>query len=145
MSDITVMRRGDSNFFIGVNSNIDINYLKQSAPDTVHVKDITAGTVGLGLFGPKSRELAQSLTRDNISNEALGYFKLKNTYLGHVPVMLCRLSYVGELGYEIYTTADLALKLWDTLWQAGKNTDLLQPAGEHLTPCAWKKDIAVMG
>ncbi|MGC4035445.1 MAG: FAD-dependent oxidoreductase [Chitinophagaceae bacterium] len=125
MSDITVMRRDENDFFIGVNSNIDINYLKQAAPDTVHVKDITAGTVALGLFGPKSRELAQSLTRDDLSNESLGYFKLKHTYLGHVPVMLARLSYVGELGYEIYTTADFALKLWDTLWQAGKKYGLI--------------------
>ncbi|MBX2925477.1 MAG: FAD-dependent oxidoreductase [Chitinophagaceae bacterium] len=125
MSDITVMRRGEQVFFIGVNSNIDINYLKRSAPDTVHVQDITAGTVALGLFGPKSRELAQSLTRDDLSNEALGYFKLKHTYLGHVPVMLARLSYVGELGYEIYTTADLALKLWDTLWQSGASYGLI--------------------
>ncbi|MES1196299.1 MAG: FAD-dependent oxidoreductase, partial [Steroidobacter sp.] len=125
MSDITVMRRGEYDFFIGVNSNADINYLEQEAPGTVHVKDITAGTVALGLFGPKSRELAQSLTRDDLSNEALGYFKLKNTYLGHVPVMLARLSYVGELGYEIYTTADFALKLWDTLWQAGKKYGLI--------------------
>ena len=125
MSDITVMRRSEQDFFIGVNSNIDITYIKQLAPDTVHVRDITAGTVGLGLFGPKSRELAQSLTKDDLSNEALGYFRLKNTYLGHVPVMLARLSYVGELGYEIYTTADFALKLWDTLWQAGKNYGLI--------------------
>ena len=125
MSDITVMRRGEKDFFIGVNSNIDINYLKLQAPDTVFVHDITAGTVALGLFGPKSRELAQSLTRDDLSNEALGYFKLKHTYLGHVPVMLARLSYVGELGYEIYTTADLALKLWDNIWQAGKKFGLI--------------------
>jgi dimethylglycine oxidase len=125
LSDITVMRRGEHDFFIGVNSNIDISYLKQLAPDTLHVKDITAGTVGLGLFGPKSRELAQSLTSDDLGNEALGYFKLKNTYLGHVPVMLARLSYVGELGYEIYTTADFALKLWDTIWQAGKKFGLI--------------------
>ncbi len=124
-SDITVMRRGEHDFFIGVNSNMDINYLKQSAPDTISVKDITAGTVALGLFGPKSRELAQSLTRDDLSNQALGYFRLKHTYLGHVPVMLARLSYVGELGYEIYTTADLGLKLWDTIWQAGKPYGLI--------------------
>jgi dimethylglycine oxidase len=125
LSDITVMRRGDQDFFIGVNSNADIHYLEQEAPDTVHVRDITSGTVGLGLFGPKSRELAQPLTSDDLSNEALGYFKLKRTYLGHVPVMLCRLSYVGELGYEIYTTADFALKLWDTIWEAGKEYGLI--------------------
>jgi glycine cleavage system aminomethyltransferase T/glycine/D-amino acid oxidase-like deaminating enzyme len=125
MSDITVMRRGESDFFIGVNSNTDIHYLKKMAPDTVHVGDITACTVGLGLFGPKSRELAQSLTRDDLSNQALPYFRLKNTYLGHVPVMLCRLSYVGELGYEIYTSADFALKLWDCIWNAGKKFGLI--------------------
>ena len=125
LSDITVMRRGERDFFVGVNSNTDIHYLRREAPDTVHVRDITAGTVGLGLFGPKSRELAQSLTRDDLSNDALGYFRLINTYLGHVPVMLCRLSYVGELGYEIYTTADFALKLWDTIWQAGKKYGLI--------------------
>jgi glycine cleavage system aminomethyltransferase T/glycine/D-amino acid oxidase-like deaminating enzyme len=125
LSDITVMRRGERDFFIGVNSNTDISYLRSRAPDTVHVRDVTAGTIGLGLFGPKSRELAQSLTRDDLSNEALGYFRLKSTYLGHVPVILCRLSYVGELGYEIYTTADFALKLWDTLWQAGKKYGLI--------------------
>lgn len=125
LSDITVMRRSERDFFIGVNSNTDIHYLRQHAPDTVHVHDITAGTVALGLFGPKARELAQSLTPDDLSNEALGYFKLKNTYLGHVPVMLCRLSYVGELGYEIYTSADFALKLWDTLWAAGQPYGLI--------------------
>lgn len=125
LSDITVMRRGEQDFFIGVNSNTDINYLRQLAPDTVHVGDLTAGTVALGLFGPRARDLAQSLTPDDLSNEALGYFKLKRTYLGHVPVMLCRLSYVGELGYEIYTTADFALKLWDTLWEAGKSFGLI--------------------
>lgn len=125
LSDITVMRRGERDFFIGVNSNTDIHYLRQLAPDTVQVRDITAGTVALGLFGPKARELAQSLTPDDLSNEALGYFKLKQTYLGHVPITLCRLSYVGELGYEIYTTADFALKLWDTLWQAGQPYGLI--------------------
>jgi dimethylglycine oxidase len=125
MSDITVMKRGEFDFFVCVNSNMDINYLKQNAPDTVHVHDVTAGTIGLGLFGPKSRELAQSLTMDDLSNDALGYFRLKSTYLGHVPVTLCRLSYVGELGYEIYATADFALKLWDTLWQAGKKYGLI--------------------
>src|SRR4029453_4884044 len=94
-------------------------------PDPVPVPDVTAGTVGLGLFGPKSRELAQSLTRDDLSNEALGYFRLKSIYLGHIPVMLCRLSSVGEIGIEIFPTADLGLKLWDTLWQAGNKYGLI--------------------
>jgi glycine cleavage system aminomethyltransferase T len=94
----------------------------------VHVRDITAGTIGLGLFGPKARQLAQSICEDDLSNESLGYFKAKKTYLGQVPVTLWRLSYVGELGFEIYADADMALKLWDTLFKAGKKFGLI-PAG----------------
>ena len=62
LSDITVMRRGEHDFLIDVNSNIDINYLRQSPPDTVHVQDITAGTFELGssdLSGGNRRVLDQ--------------------------------------------------------------------------------------
>ena len=55
-------------------------------------------------------------------------FKAKKTFLGQVPVTLWRLSYVGELGFEIYADADMALKLWDTLFNAGKKFGLI-PAG----------------
>jgi glycine cleavage system aminomethyltransferase T len=98
------------------------------APDTVHVKDITAGTVGLGLFGPQARKVIQKLTNQDISNEAFGYFKAKSLYLDQVPATLWRLSYVGELGYEIYADADMGLKLWDTLLEAGKEFGII-PAG----------------
>ena len=125
LSDVTVTRLGETHFMVGANGNVDLARLSTAAPDTVHVRDITAGTIGLGLFGPDARALAQSLTGDSLSNEALGYFKAKRTYLGQVPVTLCRLSYVGELGYEIYTSADFALKLWDTLWTAGREFGLI--------------------
>jgi glycine cleavage system aminomethyltransferase T/glycine/D-amino acid oxidase-like deaminating enzyme len=128
ISDITVARTGESEFILGANGNVDLIKLRNSAPDDVFVKDITAGTVGLGLFGPKARQLAQSICEDNLSNESLGYFKSKKTYLGQVPVTLWRLSYVGELGFEIYADADMGLKLWDTLFKAGKEFGLI-PAG----------------
>jgi len=61
LSDITVMRRGERDFFVGVNGNIDINYLRQAAR-TRACADITPGLLGWG-FRTNSRELAQSLTR----------------------------------------------------------------------------------
>ena len=125
LSDITVTRLGETHFMIGANGNADLARLLTAAPDTVHVRDVTAGTIGLGLFGPQARALAQSLCKNDLSNESLGYFRAKRTHLGQVPVTLCRLSYVGELGYEIYTSADLGLKLWDTLWAAGRAYDLI--------------------
>ena len=125
LSDITVAKLAENHFVIGANSNVDLIRLQNFAPDTVQIRDITGGTAVLGVFGPKSRELLQSICRDDISNESIKYFKAKKTYLGQVPVTLWRLSYVGELGFEVYVEADMALKLWDTIWQAGESFDLI--------------------
>jgi heterotetrameric sarcosine oxidase gamma subunit len=128
LSDVTVTRLAETHFMIGANSAIDVARLKSAAPDTVHIKDVTSGTVGLGLFGPHARKVVEKLTNVDVSNEAFGYFKAKSLYLDQVPATLWRLSYVGELGYEIYTDADMALKLWDTLLEAGKEFGII-PAG----------------
>ena len=125
LSDVTVTRLAENHFVIGANSAVDVARLEMIAPDTVFVKDITAGTVGVGLFGPHARKVVEKLTKQDVSNEAFGYFKAKQLYLDQVPATLWRLSYVGELGYEIYTDADMGLKLWDTLMQAGEEFGII--------------------
>ncbi|SEF12867.1 Glycine cleavage system T protein (aminomethyltransferase) [Streptomyces sp. 2112.3] len=131
-SDLTVARLAPDRFQVGANSAADLDWLLRHAPDGgssrsseaesggVRVRDITSGTCCIGVWGPLARDLVQPLTRDDFSHEAFGYFRAKQTYLGHVPVTALRLSYVGELGWELYTTADLGLRLWDTLWEAGR-------------------------
>ncbi|MER6910778.1 FAD-dependent oxidoreductase [Streptomyces sp. NPDC000594] len=118
-SDLTVARLGDQHFQIGANTPADPELLRRAAPDTVQVRDITAGTCCIGVWGPRARALVQSLTRDDFSHRAFGWFRARRTCVGEVPVIALRLSYVGELGWELYTTADLGLRLWDTLWAAG--------------------------
>ncbi|WP_405917653.1 FAD-dependent oxidoreductase [Streptomyces sp. NBC_00728] len=119
-SDLTVARLAPDRFQIGANSPADLDWLLRHAPQDVHIRDITSGTCCIGVWGPLARDLVQPLTRDDFSHEGFGYFRAKETYLGHVPVTALRLSYVGELGWELYTTADLGLRLWDTLWDAGR-------------------------
>ncbi|MFI0904713.1 FAD-dependent oxidoreductase [Streptomyces sioyaensis] len=132
-SDLTVARLAPDRFQIGANSGSDLDWLLRYAPDDggpsrsseaesggVQVRDITSGTCCIGVWGPLARDLVQPLTRDDFSHPAFGYFKARHTHLGHVPVTAMRLSYVGELGWELYTTADLGLRLWDTLWEAGQ-------------------------
>ncbi|MFD8546506.1 FAD-dependent oxidoreductase [Streptomyces sp. NPDC059649] len=119
-SDLTVARLAPDRFQIGANSPADIEWLRRHAPSDVHLRDTTSGTCCIGVWGPLARDLVQPLTRDDFSHEAFGYFRAKETHLGHVPVTALRLSYVGELGWELYTTADLGLRLWDTLWEAGR-------------------------
>jgi glycine cleavage system aminomethyltransferase T/glycine/D-amino acid oxidase-like deaminating enzyme len=119
-SDLTVARLGPDRFQIGANSPADLDWLARHAPADVQIRDITSGTCCIGVWGPLARDLVQPLTRDDFSHEGFGYFRAKETYLGHVPVTAMRLSYGGELGWELYASADLGLRLWDTLWEAGQ-------------------------
>jgi glycine cleavage system aminomethyltransferase T/glycine/D-amino acid oxidase-like deaminating enzyme len=121
-SDLTIARLGPARFQIGANGNLDLDWLRRHAPTdgSVHIEETTAGTCCIGLWGPRARDVAQALTVDDLSHDAFRYFQARETYLGQVPVLMLRLSYVGELGWEIYTSADLGRKLWDTLREAGR-------------------------
>ncbi|GAB3269049.1 GcvT family protein [Arthrobacter pigmenti] len=127
-SDITVARISEDLFQAGVNGPLDFDYFsraaeQQSAGDPahwVHVRDITGGTCCIGLWGPKARDLLQPLTEQDFSNETLKYFRGQQASIGGIPVRALRLSYVGELGWELYTSAEHGLKLWDILWEAGE-------------------------
>jgi glycine cleavage system aminomethyltransferase T len=127
-SDITVARLDEETFQVGANGPVDLVYLSREARwqrrDTperwVQVRDITGGTCCVGLWGPLARDLVTSISDDDFSNDGLRYFRAKRATIGGVPVTAMRLSYVGELGWEIYTTADNGQRLWDVLWQAGR-------------------------
>ncbi|MFG2790098.1 FAD-dependent oxidoreductase [Streptomyces sp. NPDC048419] len=126
-SDLTVARLETERFQIGANGNLDLDWLRRRLPGdgSVQVRDITAGTCCLGVWGPLARDLVQPLTDTDFSHKGFGYFKAKQACIGEVPVTAMRLSYVGELGWEINTTADLGAKLWDTLWQAGQELGIV--------------------
>lgn len=153
-SDLTVARLAPDRFQIGANSGADLDWLLRHAPDGgpsrlseaesggVQVRDITSGTCCIGVWGPLARDLVQPLTRDDFSHQAFGYFRAQQTYLGHVPVTAMRLSYVGELGWELYTTADLGLRLWDTLWEAGREHGVIAATAAPSTASAWRRDTA---
>ncbi|MFH8554971.1 FAD-dependent oxidoreductase [Streptomyces celluloflavus] len=119
-SDLTVARLAADRFQIGANSAADLEWLAGHAPVGVRVADRTSGTCGIGVWGPLARELVQPLSGTDFSHRGFGYFTAREAYIGEVPVTALRLSYVGELGWELYTSADLGLRLWDTLWQAGR-------------------------
>lgn len=132
-SDVTVARLAAEDFQLGVNSNVDFDYLRvqarhQSAADPaqwVQVTDITGSTCCIGLWGPLAREVIGEVSSDDLSNDALKYFRTKQISVGGIPVTAMRLSYVGELGWELYTTADYGLRLWDLLFEAGRKYGII--------------------
>jgi glycine cleavage system aminomethyltransferase T/glycine/D-amino acid oxidase-like deaminating enzyme len=128
-SDITVARLEEQTFQLGANGNIDTAYFERaarhqtesgSAGDWVQVRDTTGGTCCIGLWGPLAREVVGAVSSDDFSNDGLKYFRSKRVVIGGVPVTAMRLSYVGELGWELYTSADNGQRLWDALWKAGQ-------------------------
>jgi glycine cleavage system aminomethyltransferase T/glycine/D-amino acid oxidase-like deaminating enzyme len=121
-SDITVARLEDERFQLGLNGPRDIEWMERLLPSdgSAQVRDITPGTCCIGVWGPSARDVVQSLSDEDFSNEAFGFFNARYAYLREVPVTALRLSYVGELGWEIYTTSDMGLRLWDMLWDAGQ-------------------------
>ena len=76
-------------------------------------------------MGAPTRELVQPLSDEDFSNTGLRYFRAQRARVGGIPVLAMRLSYVGELGLEIYTSADLGLRLWDVLFAAGKDLGVI--------------------
>ncbi|MEV6429191.1 FAD-dependent oxidoreductase [Nocardia sp. NPDC051463] len=121
-SDLTVARLAPQRFQVGANGPLDFDWFTRNLPadGSVTLRDITGGTCCIGLWGPAARDLVQPLCSDDLSHESFKYFRALQTYLGAIPVTMMRVSYVGELGWEIYTTAEYGSALWDLLWSAGQ-------------------------
>jgi dimethylglycine oxidase len=122
LSDVTVARVEPNLYHLGINSGMDIAYFKQHAEamDNVHVEDVTSKYCCLGIWGPRARDVVQSISEEDWSNEGHGFFKVKESFIGQVPVRALRISYVGELGWELYTPYEYGYRLWNLLWQAGQ-------------------------
>ncbi|OBB60300.1 sarcosine dehydrogenase [Mycobacterium sp. 852013-51886_SCH5428379] len=120
-SDLTVARLGPTIFQVGANSPRDFDWLERHRPDDVTLRDITGATCCVGVWGPSARDMVAPLCRDDLSHSAFRYFRAVSTHLGAIPVTMMRVSYVGELGWEIYAGAEYGAALWDLLFEAGQN------------------------
>ena len=122
-SDLTVARLGPELFQVGANGPLDLEYLSREArrhPESVTVRDVTGGTCCVGVWGPLARDLVAPLSPDDFSHEGLRYFRCRRAEIAGIPVIAMRVSYVGELGWEIYTAAEHGQRLWDVLWESGR-------------------------
>lgn len=128
-SDVTVARLATDRYQVGANGNLDTVYFTraaaaQSAADPaqwVTVRDITGGTCCIGLWGPLAREVLAPLCDTDLTNDGpLRYFRAAEITVAGLPVTALRVSYVGELGWELYASADVGQRLWDVIFEAGR-------------------------
>lgn len=146
-SDITVARLAPNTYQIGANGALDVDWLERhvEAGESVHIRDVTSGTCCIGVWGPNARDLVSKITDLDLSTESFPYFQARQGFIAGVPVTALRLSYVGELGWELYTTADFGLRLWDALWAAGQDLGVIAAGRGAFTSLRLEKGYRSFG
>jgi glycine cleavage system aminomethyltransferase T/glycine/D-amino acid oxidase-like deaminating enzyme len=129
-ADLTVTRLGDQRFLLVTGTaygNHDAAWLRTNLPDdgTVQVRDLTSARVCYGLWGPRARDLLAGLTRDDLCDTGFPYLTAREITVGDVPLLALRVTYVGELGWELYAPTEYGRALWDVLWTAGREHGLV--------------------
>ncbi|WP_435151917.1 FAD-dependent oxidoreductase [Candidatus Pelagibacter bacterium nBUS_44] len=132
-TDLTVVCIDKNHFRIissaAVRTHDKAHILKYLSPD-VEFKDVTDDIICLGVFGPKSRDLLSKLINQDLSNDNFKFGTSKNLKIGSVNVWTQRLSYVGELGYELYINKDKGKEIYDLIVNTGKDFKLSH-CGSH--------------
>lgn len=152
-SDITVAILDEQTYQVGANSNIDFAYISRAAraqseddpTQWVTVQETTAGTCCIGLWGPLAREVMAKISNDDLSDDGLKYFRTKPITIGGIPVTAMRLSYVGELGWELYASSDVGHRLWDVIFEAGQEFGLIAGGREAFNSMRLEKGFRSFG
>ena len=134
-ADLTVTRLSDEEYLVvtaAASQTRDLHWLKSSIRPGEHVfaTDVTSAYSVLSVMGPRSREMLQTLTPTQLSSEAFPFGTSQEIEMGYALVRATRISYVGELGWEIYVPSEFTLDVFDRLADVGQEFQL-QPAGLH--------------
>jgi glycine cleavage system aminomethyltransferase T/glycine/D-amino acid oxidase-like deaminating enzyme len=148
--DFTVTRVAEDRFRIVTGTAFgqhDLAWIRSHAPDdgSVFVEDVTSRFACLGLWGPAARRILSPLTTADLSNEAFPYMRARELSVGSVPCLALRVTYVGELGWELYCPLEFGLRLWDTIWDAGREHGLVAGGYKAIDSLRLEKGYRVWG
>ncbi|WP_240136447.1 GcvT family protein [Streptomyces sp. MUM 178J] len=122
VSDLTVMRLGEDQFRVvtgGAHGMADKKWFADQLGDDAFIEDLTDRISTIGLWGPRARDILSQLTDADVSHEGFKFLNCREIDLDGIPVLASRISYVGELGWELYVSFDQAAAVWDKLLAAG--------------------------
>jgi 4-methylaminobutanoate oxidase (formaldehyde-forming) len=143
--DFTVTRLAEDRFRIVTGTAFgrhDLAWIRTHATDGVQVEDVTSKYACLGLWGPAAREILQPLTTDELT---FPYMRAREIAVGPVPCLALRVTYVGELGWELYCPMEFGLRLWDTIWEAGRDFGLVAGGYKAIDSLRLEKGYRVWG
>jgi len=128
--DFTVTRLAEDRFLIVTGTafgNHDLGWIRSHLPEDVRVRirDVTSARACFGLWGPMARDILAPLTKDDVSNDGFPYLTAREISIAEIPVLALRVTYTGELGWELYPPAEYGRALWDRVWVAGREHGLV--------------------
>jgi glycine cleavage system aminomethyltransferase T/glycine/D-amino acid oxidase-like deaminating enzyme len=156
VTDLTVTRLGPDDFLILTGGGVrlrDLTWIGDAlaalgdlpGDADAAIADISSAYCGIGVWGPRARDLLQPISEDDLSDAAFPYFTAREIAVGPVPALALRVSYVGELGWEIYTPTEYGSKLWDILWQAGEPLGVIAAGGGAFDSLRLEKGYRLWG
>jgi glycine cleavage system aminomethyltransferase T len=144
-ADLTTMRLGPQTFRVvtgAASGQTDRKWFVDHLPadGSAQLTDVTSAWSTMGVWGPRARDLVASLTSVDVSNTAFPYATCRSIAIGPVPVLAARISYVGELGWELYAPIETGARLWHLVWEAGQAHGVVPVGiGAYLTPGRMEK------
>jgi 4-methylaminobutanoate oxidase (formaldehyde-forming) len=122
--DLTVGRLSETSYYIVTGTGFathDFTWIRRNIPDGLdaHLVDVSSAHAVLSLMGPQARRVLEKLTRDDISNGGFPFGQLRNIRVAGAPVMALRVTYVGELGWELHIPVEFAASVYEALMAAG--------------------------
>ncbi|TGD10435.1 FAD-dependent oxidoreductase [Brevibacterium sp. S111] len=131
-SDLTIMRLAHDRFRVvtgAAHGMVDVKWFSDRLPETgAQIADLTSSWTTIGLWGPRSRDILGALTTADVSHEGFRFGTARTIEVGSLEVLASRISYVGDLGWELYVPMESGLKLWDALMEVGGQHGLV-PVG----------------
>jgi heterotetrameric sarcosine oxidase gamma subunit len=132
-ADLTVMRLGPQRFRVvtgGATGMADLAWFAEHRPadGRAALADLTSAQATLGLWGPRARDVLSAVTAGDVSHAGFPFGTCRELEIAGLSVLASRISYVGELGWELHVPMEQGAALWDALWAAGQGHGLV-PAG----------------
>jgi glycine cleavage system aminomethyltransferase T/glycine/D-amino acid oxidase-like deaminating enzyme len=148
--DFTVARVSEDRFSIVTGTafgNHDREWIRRHLPGdgSVTVSDVTSAWSCFGVWGPRAREVLAPLTPASLSNDDFPYMSAREITVGDVPVRALRVTYVGELGWELYCPTEFGLTLWRSLWDAGREVGMVAGGYHAIDSLRLEKGYRVWG
>ncbi|MEO8329087.1 MAG: glycine cleavage T C-terminal barrel domain-containing protein, partial [Candidatus Nanopelagicales bacterium] len=127
-SDLTIMRLAEDTFRVvtgGAHGMADRKWFSDRLPadGSAQLHDRTSALTTLGVWGPRARDIVTSTTSDDVSHEGFSFGSCRVIEIGPLRVLASRISYVGDLGWELYVPMEQGARLWDLLWESAEPYD----------------------